>query len=164
MTINKTSTPPPLPKSHDDNKETQMNQETTDQETDTTTADDDINLHELVEELKKKYESVFNADSELKTMTSKPMPMEVVDNVTIKPLHMNVPRCTPYAYQKIAKAELDRLVELGILEKVSGSRDWISPMSFVPNPDGTVRLTADFVNLNKYVKRRVHPFTVRKTS
>ena len=31
-------------------------------------------------------------------------------------------------------------------------------MSFLPKPDGTVRLTADFVHLNKYVKRPVHPF------
>ena len=56
-------------------------------------------------------------------MTGEPMRIELVDNVTIKPLHVNVPRRTPYAYQKIAKAELDRLVELGILEKVSGSSD-----------------------------------------
>ena len=123
VTINKTSTPPPLPKSHDDNKETKKNQETADQETNTATADDDIDLHELVDELKKKYESVFNVDSELKTMTGEPMRIELVDNVTIKPLHVNVPHRTPYAYQKIAKAELDRLVELGILEKVSGSSD-----------------------------------------
>ena len=164
MNINKTSTPSPLPRSHEDNEETKKNQETADQETDTTTADNDIDLHELVDELKKMYESVFNVDTELKTMTGEPMRIELVDNVTIKPLHVNVPRRTPYAYQKIAKAELDRLVELGILEKVSVSSDWISPMSFVPKPDGTVRLTADFVNLNKYVKRRVHPFTVRKTS
>ena len=56
-------------------------------------------------------------------MTGESMRIELVDNVTIKPLHVNVPRCTPYAYQKIAKAELDRLVEFGILEKVSGSSD-----------------------------------------
>ena len=31
-------------------------------------------------------------------------------------------------------------------------------MSFLPKPDGTVSLTADFVHLNKYVKRLVHPF------
>ena len=55
-------------------------------------------------------------------MTGKPMRIELVDNVTIKPLHVNVPHRTPYAYQKIAKAELDRLVELGILEKALGSR------------------------------------------
>ena len=146
VTVNKTSAHSPLPKSHDANEETKKNLETTDQETDTATADDDIDLHELVDKLKKKYESVFNVNTELKTMTSEPMRIELVDNVTIKPLQMNVPRRTPYAYQKIAKSELDRLVALGILEKVSGSSEWISPMSFVPKPDGTVRLTADFVH------------------
>ena len=123
MTINKTSTPSPLLKSHDDNEETKKNQKTTDLETNTATVDDDIDLHESVDELKKKYDYVFNVDTELKTMTDEPMRIELVDNVTIKPLHVNVPRRTPYAYQKIAKAELDRLVELGILEKVSGSSD-----------------------------------------
>ena len=72
MNINKTSTPPPLPESHDD-KETKKNQETADQETDTTTAYDNIDLHERVDELKKKYESVFNVNTELKTMTGEPM-------------------------------------------------------------------------------------------
>ena len=110
VTINKTSAPSPLPKLHDTNKETKKNQETTDQETNTATANDDIYLHESVDKLKKKYDSVFNVDTELKTMTGEPMPIELVDNVTIKPLHVNVPRRTPYAYQKIAKAELDRLV------------------------------------------------------
>ena len=128
VTINKTSAPLPLPKSHDANEETKKNLETTDQETDTATADDDIDLHELVDKLKKKYDSVFDVDTEFKTMTSEPMRIELVDNITIKPLHVNVPRRTPYAYQKIAKTELDRLVELGILEKVSRSGDWISPM------------------------------------
>ena len=69
-----------------------------------------------------------------------------------------MPRRTSYAYQKIAKTELDRLIALGILEKVSGSNKWISPKSFIPKPNGTVHLTADFVYLNKYVKRPVHPF------
>ena len=114
VTINKTFAHLPLPKSQDTNEETKKNQETTDRETNTATAKDDIDLHELVDKLKKKYDSVFNVDTELKTMTDEPMRIELVDNVTIKPLHVNVPRRTPYAYQKIAKAGLDRLVALGM--------------------------------------------------
>ena len=35
-------------------------------------------------------------------------------------------------------------------------------MSFVPKPDGDVRLVADLVHLNKYVKRPIHPFQCPK--
>ena len=54
------STPLPLSKSHDDKDETKKNQKTTNQETNTATAEDDIDLHESIDELKKKYNSVFN--------------------------------------------------------------------------------------------------------
>ena len=57
---------------------------------------------------------------------------------------------------------MDKLVSLGILELVEGSSDWISPMSFVPKPYGDVRLVADLVHLNKYVKRPIHPFQCLK--
>ena len=73
VTVNKTSAHSPLPKSHDAKEETKKNQETTDRETNTATAKDDIDLHELVDKLKKKYDSVFKVDTELKTMTGEPM-------------------------------------------------------------------------------------------
>ena len=73
-----------------------------------------------------------------------------------------MPRKTPYSYKGASKAKLDKLVSLGILELVEGSSDWISSMSFVPKPDGDVRLVADLVLLNKYVKRPIHPFQCPK--
>ena len=48
---------------------------------------------------------------------------------------------------------------MGVLEKVEGGSKRISPMSFVAKQDGSMRLVADLVHLNKYVKRPVHPFT-----
>ena len=90
------------------------------------------------------------------------MHIKLLDNVTIKPLHVNTPRKTAYAYQHAAKSELDRLVALGVLEKVNGTSEWISPISFVPKPDGTVCLVADFVYLNKFFKRPVHMFDSSK--
>ena len=91
-------------------------------------------------------------------MNGEPMKIELVDNGQIKPIHINTPRRTAYAYQNAAKAELDKLEGLGIIEKVQGSSEWISPMSFAPKPDGSVRLVADLVHLNRYVKRPYHPF------
>ena len=87
------------------------------------------------------------------------MKIKLLENVRIPPIHVNTPRRTAYAHQKAAEAELDRLVRLGVLEKVEGGSKWISPMSFVAKQDGSMRLVADLVHLNKYVKRPVHPFT-----
>ena len=89
------------------------------------------------------------------------MKFELLENVCIQPIHVNTPRRTAYAHQKAAKAELDRLVHLGVLKKVEGGSEWISPMSFVTKPDGGMRLVADLVQLNKFVKRLVHPFSQR---
>ena len=107
------------------------------------------------------YQEVFKTSDldQLKTMKGEAMKIELVDG-PIKPLHVNTPRKTPYSDQGASKAKLDKLVSLGIL--VEGSSDWISPMSFVPKPDGDVRLVADLVHLNKYVKRPIHPFQCPK--
>ena len=76
----------------------------------------------------------------------------------VKPIHVNTPRNTPYAYQGAAKGKLDHMVRLGILEKIEDVSEWCSPMSFVPKPDGDVRPVVDLVHLNKFVERPVHPF------
>ena len=83
-------------------------------------------------------------------MNGDPLQIELKNDVPIKPLHINVPRRVPYAEEAAAKAELDRLVRLGVLEYVPGSSKWVSPMTFVPKPDGKMRLVGDFVQLNKY--------------
>ena len=54
------------------------------------------------------------------------------------------------------------MVKLGVLEYVPGSSKWVSPMTFVPKPDGKMRLVGDFVQLYRYVKRPLHPFKSAK--
>ena len=90
------------------------------------------------------------------------MKIKLLENVSIRPIPVNTPRKTAYPHQKAAKAELDRLVCLGVLQKVEGGSEWISPMSFVAKPDGGMRLVADLVHLNKFVKRPIHPFMSAK--
>ena len=123
---------------------------------------EDVDLVLEVERLKKRYPEVFDHELELKVMNGHPVKIELKNDVVIKPLHVNVPRRVPYAEEAAAKAELDRLVRLGVLEYVPGSSKWVSPMSFVPKPDGKMRLVGDFVHLNKYVKRPIHPFKCAK--
>ena len=55
-------------------------------------------------------------------MKGEAMKIELV-NGPIKPLHVKIPRKTPYSYQGASKAKLDKLVSLGILDLVKGSSD-----------------------------------------
>ena len=63
-------------------------------------------LEEEVDALKKEFEDVFKVNEELKIMEGDPMKIELIDNVVIKPLHVNTPRKTPYAFQGAAKARI----------------------------------------------------------
>ena len=112
---------------------------------------EDSELNDEVKKLKKKYETVFNTEGGLKPMLCNPYKIELKDNIPIKPIHVNVPRRTPYAFQ-------GALVREGVLEYVEGSSEWVSPSRFVPKPDGDVRMVPDLVHLNKFVKRPIHPF------
>ena len=78
--------------------------------------------------------SVFNTEEKLRTMKDGAIKIKLKDR-PIKPLHVNTPRKTPYAFQNAAKSKFDYLVELGVLELVKDVSDWCSPMSFVPKPN-----------------------------
>ena len=123
---------------------------------------EDSNLQDDVQKLKDKYGEVFNNKGELKPMLGEPYAIERRDDIPVKPIHVNVPRRTPYALQPAGKAKIDHLERLGILKKVKGSSEWVSPSSFVPKPDGDVRLVSDLVHLNRFVKRPIHPFKPTK--
>ena len=86
-----------------------------------TLEDDGVDLAKEVEKLKEKYPEVFDHEVELKIMNGDAVKIELKNDTPIKPLHINVPRRVPYAEEAAAKAELDRLVKLGVLEYVPGS-------------------------------------------
>ena len=46
-------------------------------------------IEKLSDKFKKKYNSVFNVDTKLKTMTGEPMRIKLVDNVNIKLLDLD---------------------------------------------------------------------------
>jgi hypothetical protein len=57
---------------------------------------------------------------------------------------------------KTFKAEIDRLVQIGVLSPC-GANEWLAPSFIIPKKDGRVRWISDFRELNKVIKRRVYP-------
>ena len=79
-----------------------------------------------------------------------------------------IPHCQPRAYsvphnhRDVFKAELDRLVKIGVLEEGSRS-EWIAGTFIIPKKllpgekTPRVRWISDFRGLNKYLKRKTYP-------
>ena len=57
---------------------------------------------------------------------------------------------------KTFKAEIDRLVQIGVLTPC-GANEWLAPSFIIPKKDGRVRWISDFRELNKVIKRKVYP-------
>jgi len=51
----------------------------------------------------------------------------------------NIPRC----HIQTLKAEVERLVKIGVLKKVNRS-EWAAPSFIIPEKDGSVRFISDF--------------------
>jgi len=54
------------------------------------------------------------------------------------------------------KAEVERLVKIGVLKKVNRS-EWAAPTFIIPKKDGSVRFISDFQELNKKILRKPYP-------
>ena len=75
-----------------------------------------------------------------------------------KPYHAR-PYPVPHSQMEKLKAEINRLVELGILEKINRS-EWAAPAFTIAKKEGDLRSIADFRELNQRIKRK--PFPIPK--
>ena len=66
-------------------------------------------------------------------------------------------RRVPYHLRDKLSTKLDELVELDIIEKVSGPSSWVSPVVVVPKPSGDIRLCVDMRQAHMAVKRERFP-------
>ena len=81
----------------------------------------------------------------------KPVHISLADNV--EPYNLSVPRRIPFAIMPKVKEEIDRMVNIGVIEKVEQPTDWCSGIVVVPKKSGQVRICVDLKKLNKCVKR-----------
>ena len=72
------------------------------------------------------------------------------------PYHCKAPYPVANALRHIVKAELERQVNIGVLERVNESL-WGMPMLFIPKKDGAIRTVDDMRKLNECILRRVYP-------
>ena len=80
-----------------------------------------------------------------------------------QPHAIYVPRPVPLPLLEKTRAELNRMLSLGVIEEVTEPTEWCSPMVVIPKGD-TVRVCSDVTQLNKYVKREVHPMATVEES
>ena len=76
-----------------------------------------------------------------------------------RPVKLNTPAPVPLHWQDKVKEDLDRDVNLGVLERVpyGEASDWCHRMVVVRKHDGGPRRCTDLSPLNKFCKRETHP-------
>lgn len=84
-------------------------------------------------------------------MRTKPVKINLKENVESYAVH--TARRGPLPLLPKVKAELQRMEENGVIEKITQPMDWCAPMVPVMKPNGKVRISVDLKKLNENVKR-----------
>ena len=74
-----------------------------------------------------------------------------------RPVCLYAARKVPHPLLPRVEDELKRMEDQGVISKVTQPTDWCSGMVVVPKPNGKVRICVDLTQLNKAVRREVHP-------
>ena len=123
------------------------------------TSENDFLKAKLINE----FSDVINNEISETPCTTKKTQITFRDDVEIKPRRTAIARRTPVHFEAPAKKLIDNLVKNGIIEKVEGVTQWVSPGFFVPKSNNTdVRLVTDYSYLNQFIKRPIHPFPSAK--
>ena len=82
-------------------------------------------------------------------------------SITLKdhstPFALSVPRKVPLPLLSKTKAEIQRMMDMGVIRKVEVPTEWCAPMVVVPKANGQVRICVDLTKLNANIKREFHP-------
>ena len=74
-----------------------------------------------------------------------------------RPVCLYAARKVPHPLLPRVEDELKRMEDQGVISKVTQPTDWCSVMVVVPKPNGKVRICVDLTQMNKAVRREVHP-------
>lgn len=110
-------------------------------------------LHKLLN----KYEHLF--DGSLGNWDTEPVDIELKDP-NCKPYHARA-YPVPQSAERKLKDECQRYCDAGILRKINRS-EWAAPAFTIYKPDGSLRSIANFIELNKHIRRK--PFPIPKIS
>ena len=55
------------------------------------------------------------------------------------------------------KAEIERVLENGVISPVDEPTEWCAPMVVTPKDNNKVRVCVDLTKLNNFVQREIHP-------
>ena len=88
------------------------------------------------------------------------MPSEFGINLRsdVEPVRLFAPRPIPAGLRDQAKAELDKMLALDVIEPVEIATEWCSGLTIAPKPGGAIRMCVDLTALNKGVRREVYHF------
>ena len=106
-----------------------------------------------------KYQKTLNDDLNPNPMEIPGKAMHTYLQPNAIPNQISIARLIPLLMQCAATQVISDLLTKQVITKVNKSTPWCAPGFFVPKPNGTsVRLVTDYTELNKFVKRPIHPF------
>jgi len=105
----------------------------------------------LKEDVMSQYKDCFTGLGKLKGYQAK-----IHTDPSVKPIAQK-PRRIPFSLRSKVEDKLQELMDLDIIEKVSGPTPWVSPVVVVPKSRGDIRLCVDMRQANRAVIRERHP-------
>ena len=91
-------------------------------------------------------------------------PYEIKLKEGARPYALYTPRNVSIPYRAQVGRELDRMQQMGVIERVEEPTQWCAGMVVVPKKSGEVRIWVDMKPLNESVLREVYPIpTVEET-
>ena len=126
-----------------------------------TTEKDVERAADCTRELIQDFPTVLREEFDSGPLKGRPMDIELRTDIKVVPRCATTTKPVPTHMEADAKVLIDELLKTGVIEPVPEGEvsEWISPGFFVPKPHGRgVRLVADYTQLNKFLKRPVHPF------
>lgn len=102
--------------------------------------------NEIINSLKNEFSPVFDGKLGAYELCTISLPIEE----SAKPIFC-APRSIPFAWKSKIEAQLNSLVDIGVLEQIDNS-DWGTPLVPILKPNGEIRICADYkTTLNKYL-------------